>query len=94
MEIGRDARFVMSDETDNHGNRTVEYSCGCIGTSGGGAYGTRGSAWAWDECPWHTELAGGWDDESLRRLRRRVEDTLRKDLAAMVAVAAILKITA
>lgn len=40
---------------DERGNRTYARPCGCYGSSGGGAYGTTGTAWADYPCYLHNE---------------------------------------
>lgn len=50
-----DDRIIESDETDERGNHTTIYKCGCEATSGGGAHGTRGSAWTYNACHKHQE---------------------------------------
>lgn len=42
--------LVGEDVTDEGGNRTITGPCGCHESSGGGAYGSRGSAWASYSC--------------------------------------------
>jgi len=43
-------KVIVSDITDENGNRRIEYSCGCVETSGGADYGLRGSAWMQNGC--------------------------------------------
>ena len=40
-------------ETNDEGNRRREFTCGCIVTTGAGAYSTPGSAWVYEYCPQH-----------------------------------------
>ncbi len=50
--------YVPPIYTNDNGNRTWEYPCGCVETSGAGSYGTIGSAYAIDWCSFEHEETG------------------------------------
>lgn len=43
------------DYEEDHGNRQWAFDCGCFATSGGGSYGSFGSAVCMDKCYKHAE---------------------------------------
>lgn len=45
----------FTEEENAQGNRTWAFDCGCVATSGAGAYGSTGDAWVMDHCPEHWE---------------------------------------
>ena len=62
LYMGHDAAPTKVDFiliNNDHGNRTWQAACGCIMTSGAGAYGSAGSARQIDRCPRHAFDADG-----------------------------------
>ena len=72
---------ILINTEINRGNRHDWFQCGCEATSGAGSYETRGSSWNESLCEYHA-AQGSFDFPDvgiIRKIRRRIEDRLRKE---------------